>query len=68
MSEHTRELVVEWSYAGAWLVVLLIGAGVSWWAASRPAPSYRVLVPVLGAMTAACVVGGIAIAAAVYPS
>ena len=66
MSKESHEHLVEWTFAGGWILLLLIGAGVSWVMARRPQHTYRAFVPLIGVVTAALLIGTIMLGAHYY--
>jgi energy-coupling factor transporter transmembrane protein EcfT len=67
VSSNGKEHVVEWSFAGGWLLLLLILAGVSFGTARQPQRTYRSFVPFIGLVTALLLVGTIVIGSHFFP-
>jgi heme A synthase len=66
VSKESHEHVVEWTFAGGWIVLLLIGVVVSWAMARRPPETYRGFVPLIGLVTAVAIIGTIMIGSAYF--
>jgi hypothetical protein len=67
VTPETKRHVVEWTFAGGWLLVLLILAGVSFGTSRQPQRTYRSFVPFIGIVTALLIVGTIAIGSHYFP-
>lgn len=68
MSDHSKELVVEWTFAGGWLILLGILALVAYRTATRPQATYRAFVPFIGLVTALLLAGSIVIGGHYFPA
>lgn len=67
MSPDTKEHVVEWSFAGGWLLLLVILTGVAFGTSRQPHRSYRSFVPFIGIVTALLIAGTIVIGGHYFP-
>jgi uncharacterized membrane protein len=67
VSVDTKEHVVEWTFAGGWLLLLLIGVAVSWRMSVRDNRGYRAFVPFIGVLTAFLLVGTIVLGSHYFP-
>ena len=67
MTLHEKEILASWIFAGAWLVLLVIGVLVSWRTARQPNRAYRAFVPLIGLVTVFLLAGTLTVAATYFP-
>ncbi|MFL6136438.1 MAG: hypothetical protein ACJ74O_01380 [Frankiaceae bacterium] len=68
MSKGSKEHLVEWTYAGGWILLLLIGAILAWRMSRESNATYRSFVPFIGLLTALMLIGGLMLAGRYFPS
>jgi uncharacterized membrane protein len=68
VSKDVKEHVIEWTYAGGWILLLLVGAVLAWRMSRQPNVTYRSFVPFIGLLTTMLLVGGLLLAGRYFPS
>jgi hypothetical protein len=68
VTKDSKEHVVEWTFAGGWILLLLVGAVLAWRVSRQSNVTYRSFVPFVGLLTLFMLVGSLMLASMYFPS